>query len=517
LGFGYHDEEEEDSDEECTEYSRSVASHGTKIQDRHRTYHNHQTNEKSSVENDGFFQNPSEKAIEKEFVQISNQAEPKDDGFDGFFIPETAAAEETSEDFFGFPVQADSNIMDGSNDDPYFEPPSKESAIPLPPKFSRMASAHSLSYSPSPTHNKKKVQSKTGDHTVRDARLPLSPLNNMKRVGGPKGGNKGNQMLSQTRMARPDPDEAWGYSKQSSQMLDTQMDKPDPDTAFDAFGISEKKTSWRSQKRDPSISGGFELSKSDGITSSAWSQNKSFPEENKPTGHDEGSTKENTGFGMKSNAYDNKYESEYKWGNTQSNRTMGSAFSSESDQDDDSCAEEDSFDPVAVWEKPGMKPMGIQNFPNSKRYSGGSVSSYGSRRVIDDDNNASTGGSRRSASGSYTKPLGLPSNAIMASMLFRTHYNIDQQEVEDKLKKKEEEHSKDQKLRKVDIPEAVHADYDHMSHVSSFSEETTNFQDAWRKPSRDLLDYFSKARTMEVDTKKRFDLQRAKAKALFEA
>jgi hypothetical protein len=491
VGFGYHPEEDEveddDSDGEYTEYSNDVASQGTKIQERPR----------------------SQLFMSNKGCNDAKNVGCNDQGFDSFF----AKSEEAKEDFFAFP-ENESNIMEGC-DDPFFEPVPPKETIPPPPKYSRMTSANSLSYSPSPKHSKKKLQSKLTEQNTRDDRLPLSPLNNVKRLGGGKGGNKGNHLLppSQSKTEKPDPDEAWGFQRQSSQVLEDQNDlgKPDPDSVFDAFGISEKKTSTKSKKRDPSISSGFEASNSNALSlqhgQNSWPGKKSAHQVSNHVWQEDGSMKENAGFGTM------KFHGQ-KWNETTSNRNTGSAFSSESDGDDDSYADDDSFDPVAVWEKPGMKPMGIRSFA-SKRLSGGSVSSYGSRRIYDEDNKSSE--SRRSASGSYTKPLGLPSNAIMASMLFRTHYNIDQQDVENKLKAREEEYSKDQKSRKGDIPDAVTADNDYMSHVSSFSDETMTFQDAWRKPSRDLLDYFSKARTMEVDTKKRFERQQVKAKALFEA
>jgi hypothetical protein len=91
---------------------------------------------------------------------------------------------------------------------------------------------------------------------------------------------------------------------------------------------------------------------------------------------------------------------------------------------------------------------------------------------------------------SPVKPLGLPNNAIMASMLFRTAHNIDSKTVEAKIKAKEEEHSKIQSSR-GDFPESVHAYDDTYSCVSSFSEDTGMVEQNWRKRSNNLLDYFA--------------------------
>lgn len=209
--------------------------------------------------------------------------------------------------------------------------------------------------------------------------------------------------------------------------------------------------------------------------------------------------------------------------------------SNKGDDDDD----DDSFDSVGLWEKSSSAvPMGIQDFPKdssrslSTRSNGAESKSFQSERQninslqtrtglsrpassnfhgrgmgrtehnnTDYDDNASVG--KGSTSGSYAKPLALPSNAIMASMLFRTHYDNDKTTVERKIKAKEEEHVKYQKSRRGDIPDAVLADNnDYMTTISSFSDGTTTFQEAWRKPSRDLLDYFSKARALDMESKK---------------
>lgn len=115
---------------------------------------------------------------------------------------------------------------------------------------------------------------------------------------------------------------------------------------------------------------------------------------------------------------------------------------------------------------------------------------------------------------SFTKPLGVPNNAIMASMLFRRHHNIDTQIVEETLKAKELEYKKD-KCR-GDIPQSIQA-MDGVSCVSSFSEDTAAQIAVWRKPTRDLLEHFSRSRKTEHDFKMHIQNQRAQATELFEA
>ena len=87
-------------------------------------------------------------------------------------------------------------------------------------------------------------------------------------------------------------------------------------------------------------------------------------------------------------------------------------------------------------------------------------------------------------------------------MLFRTHYEVDQNDVEEKLNAREEENSrqKESRQRQGDIPGAVNADEDYMTTVSSFSEGTSAYlQETWRKPSRDLLNHFTSARALDMD------------------
>ena len=114
------------------------------------------------------------------------------------------------------------------------------------------------------------------------------------------------------------------------------------------------------------------------------------------------------------------------------------------------------------------------------------------------------------------KPMGLPSNAIMASMLFQRHHNIDNRVVEEKIKAKEQEISK-LEVNRGDIPRAIQA-HDTISCISSFSalSEDTGIE-PWKKPTRDLLDHFANSRRTEFDMRKYRQTQRGQAIKLFEA
>jgi hypothetical protein len=349
---------------------------------------------------------------------------------------------------------------------------------------SRQASAHSLSYSPSPVKNKKLPLQNAGGRVLRDERLPLSPLSNVK----PRNATNTSAFLPPKSRLRndnttkPDPDMEWKPFSKQYQQLST---KPDPDSIFDVFGHSHGVQNYeldeQPKRRDPSLS-------------------SSFPEFN-PEFPEDGSVKENPISHFK-RIESHKKSRQCNW--------MDSGSNGEGQDKDDSfdLSSHGHWNPLS-----GCDPVGMHGYA-----SGQTVTSYSSKGIeIDNKSIASYG--NVSATESYTKPLGLPSNAIMASMLFRTHYNIDQQDVDEKIKAKEEENTKDKKTRRGDIPDSVHADYDYMTNVSSFSEDApAALHEAWKKPSRDLLDYFTKSRSMQVDTRERLEKQRAKAKAaLFEA
>ena len=90
------------------------------------------------------------------------------------------------------------------------------------------------------------------------------------------------------------------------------------------------------------------------------------------------------------------------------------------------------------------------------------------------------------------KVTGLPNNAIAASMLFRTSYNIDTDEVDAKLRSKEKvpQYRRDSGgVRGRTVPHSIGAD-DTVSVVSSFSDETALVAvNPWRQRSQNLLNY----------------------------
>lgn len=215
------------------------------------------------------------------------------------------------------------------------------------------------------------------------------------------------------------------------------------------------------------------------------------------------------------------------------------------DHDDDDEALNDEIESLAMSHKRISmdRPIGIQSFSNaiarshssssSSKSSGRPWSKPSSRngnrfltkershqshkvRIIDDEDEVGSVGTKHStSSGSYSKPLGLPNNAIVASMLFRRHHNIDTEEVDAKIKAREQEYQVDRS--RGDIPQSINANADMYSCVSSFSEDTAAQLDAWRKPTRDLLDHFAQSRRTNFDFKKHLKEQRANATALFEA
>ncbi len=91
---------------------------------------------------------------------------------------------------------------------------------------------------------------------------------------------------------------------------------------------------------------------------------------------------------------------------------------------------------------------------------------------------------------------------------------MDTRDVEAKMKAKEEEDSK-QEIKRGDIPKASQA-YEEYSCVSYFSEDT-GIHEKWRRPAKDMLDYFATSRRTDFDAKKYLREQREKATVLFEA
>ena len=214
------------------------------------------------------------------------------------------------------------------------------------------------------------------------------------------------------------------------------------------------------------------------------------------------------------------------------------------DDDFDSGEDDDSFDDIDHWERPvgapktsiGRAVIASQNRTNAinrTRFPRRSHDSYNrpSRNQYlddyDDDARSTSGFSvgkvSRPSAGSRMKPLALPSNAIMASMLFQTQHDIDQNDVQEKINAFEQENSRQRKIRNSQggIPDAVNMDDDYMTTISSFSEGTSAYlQENWRKPSRDLLNHFTSARALDMEYRRlpvRRPIQTDRQQGLYEA
>lgn len=420
-----------------------------------------------------------------------------------------------------------------------------------------------LSNLKSSSHNKNGVGHNRRPKSQRSS--PLVPSSNTK--GTPNDGFE----------KKPDPVEAWtaGFKSNSSKH---QLNRPDPVPEFDPFGSSGAQEiaafgngTAVKKKRDPSMSTivnarfstkasvvsdthePFESLDRSGLSNDPFHQMEMNISDNNladnawrfedlfaPFSTEDGSRKENfTGLANHNQASSEKATVTAIPSSDLVPKHRQPLILGDSDDEDD---DEDSFDSVALWERSGRrtksKPIGIKNFPpkSGKRTSIASSSSKNSQcsrsRFNGNeeeahrnppeglDNKSVSSRASSVAGGSFTKPLALPSNAIMASMLFQKHYNIDKNDVEKKIKAKEEEYSKNRNSRTGDIPDSIQADHDYMTTVSSFSDVTpTTFSDAWRKPSRDLLDYFSSTRTLDADSKTYLASQRTlvSKSVLFEA
>jgi hypothetical protein len=186
----------------------------------------------------------------------------------------------------------------------------------------------------------------------------------------------------------------------------------------------------------------------------------------------------------------------------------------------DSAESDDSFRPRLEDEK----PIGIQSFEGASKGSSSGLSigsgSHGKllythgRPAIVASSIADDCSIKSSSIGSVGKPMGLPSNAIMGSMLFQRHHNVDTRAVDSKLKAKREENSKVEANR-GDVPRAIQAQDDMYSCISSFSDDTGI--EPWKKPTRDLLQHFANSRSTGFDTGRYRREQRAQATTLFEA
>mmetsp|Transcript_25978 Transcript_25978/g.71275 ORF Transcript_25978/g.71275 Transcript_25978/m.71275 type:complete len:826 (+) Transcript_25978:155-2632(+) len=483
-------------DDDYTEFSCSQTSQGTRIQQRTK---NNQRTSNASEAVGGIPSTSGNDALEvKEFDPfcqkdgIMNKEEQKD--FDAFF-PHDTKKDEFFPDFAGKqeqtrPKLASESDISSSWGDAYFERSFKSSnEFAEPPSQSRrgrleerclqqvsttsvashQVSTKSLCYSPSPVHNKR------NSVTPQNGRQPLTSKNTQ------SSGGKKNSLP---------------YTKKNDWVSENAYQKAS-EFKFDDFNAQP-----RSGSRNPSIaSGNTQMPPTDPFD----------PRQRRV------SAKENVAF--ESNRHGNR---DGDWKGYQKNHPP----LRRTDQDDEDVEDDDddSFEDVGPWEKPssmrhGSSRLERRNSANRRPNSLHDHSSYSRPRgnqYIDDDyidnDNRSVGGfsvekkvsrpSRsRSSAGSYTKPLALPSNAIVGSMLFRAHHDIDQHDVEEKLNKFDEENSKEKEVRHLcgDIPDSVHADTDHMTTVSSFSDATSAYlYDSWRKPSRDLVAHLSSARALDT-------------------
>jgi len=383
----------------------------------------------------------------------------------------------------------------------------------------RQVSTKSLSYSVSPEHNKKTNAVQKNAQQCHKNRLPLT-IEDSKHHGNINRENlNSDQVFPLPHLNRSTASGNYRIEKENAKLFRTK----DDNFQFDAFAkpnaFSEVIESERKIRDSSSTSSNFQPPPANHFGSSPPSKNTHG---NTTTNmQDKESVKEN--FVVKTNQV-YRYEAldDTRGMNNQKKLPIrdGISYVDNDDNDDD-----DSFDSIGLWERPSDVCKGIKsqnflsqstktladsnddkntnpygNFKNDNSFR----SSYkrpNNRKLyhsdVNDDDNVSETVS--SMSGSYTKTLALPSNAIMASMLFRTHYDTDKNDVEEKLKAHEEE-QKETRHYRGDIPDAVTADHDYMSTVSSFSEGTSAYlQETWRKPSRDLLNYLSSARTLDMN------------------
>uniref|UniRef100_A0A7S4EI72 Uncharacterized protein n=1 Tax=Pseudo-nitzschia australis TaxID=44445 RepID=A0A7S4EI72_9STRA len=487
-------------DDDETEFSCSQTSQGTRIQQRSKTKEN-TTNTSGTI--DDFLSTPSPtkkknvkvKEFDVLFQNNNNHENHKGKEFDAF-SPHSTKKDDLFPNFAGNHQQEDRHKLATESDissswgDAYFERSYKSSnefggasqtehdrhkELHMQQASTRSLSSHqvsvkSLVYSPSPVHNKSAGIPQNG-------RQPLT-LKNTQFSGG------NNHAFTSAKKAGQGSD--W-FRSESTRERDTKFQ-------FDDFATQSP-----SKARNCSIgSSNIQLPPSDHFDSLPM----------------EASAKEN--LAIKSNRHEG-FD-----GDRRAHQKIQFPLrkNDENDEDDD---DDDSFDDIGSWENPPSFGNGISrsqrrnsnnNRPhisrNDNTYSRPSRNQYINDNYVDDDNRSADGFSvgkkvsrpSRSPAGSYAKPLALPSNAIVASMLFRTHYDIDQNDVEEKINKLEEEESKQKEIRHLygDIPDAVHADADYMTTVSSFSDATSAYlHDSWRKPCRDLVSHFSNARALDMD------------------
>jgi hypothetical protein len=428
---------------------------------------------------DAFF--PSDIGAEKGKGKKFDTFFPPSIGKDSFF-PDFGGTKETTQ-HISPQAETDASSFGGSD---YFDPRHMST------NSLKHGSAKSLAYSVSPSHTKK------SDVVAQTSRQPLT-LKNPQTDSGKK---KNKSFQANVVPKKFDQDNEWIVSENvGEQEANFQFD--------DVFA----RPSSSKKKRHSSIS----------------SSNVQPP----PANHFEASpnkvsAKEN--FSMKPNRHE---DLDNNWGINQNKQQQYQQIlrrddqpirKSVYDQDFDSDEDDDGFDDVGQWERPaptsiGRGVYGSQNSINRARITRQSQESFNRQsrnQYIDDDDDddaRSASGfsvgkvSRSSASGSRTKPLAMPSNAIVASMLFQTQYDIDQNDVENKINAFEQENSRQRRVRTSQggIPDAVNTDEDYMTTVSSFSEGTSAYlqQDTWRKPSRDLLNHFTSARALDMDYRQR--------------
>ena len=512
------------------EYSSGQTSQGTKIQQRSGA-------PQSEIQHDGnlcFFS--LEKETAEEIISCSSPVlNNEDKDFDPFF------SENDTDNFFPtFSKTEKTQSVDISFEDPFLP---QQELIGLQSdqnrqlRQDRQVSTKSLSYSASPEHKKKTatVVPKNGRHP-RENCLPLTMNKDISLPLLDRSIASGNYQMKE---------------KNEKSFRMRRVHEQDADFQLDAFAqpktFTDETESKRKIRDSSSLSSNFQLPPTNHFGSPPLRMNV---HENYTTNmQDKDNAKEN--FVVKTNQGCRSENSCGAWGmNNQKKLPIREEMSyGNYDENDD----DDSFDSVALWEIPptgvgkgieSQKCFNQSSKPLADSYENKNVSPYGGFKpdpslrpsynrpnqnhyrasdVNDDDNRSE---SRSSVSGSYTKPLALPSNAIMASMLFRTHYDVDKDDVEEKLKAHEEENSrqKESRHRRGKIPDNVAADHDYMSTVSSFSDGTSAYmQETWRKPSRDLLNYFSSARTLDMNypsTKRSQQIRRPQAKqseGLFEA
>lgn len=231
------------------------------------------------------------------------------------------------------------------------------------------------------------------------------------------------------------------------------------------------------------------------------------------------SAKENN-FTVKSNRYE---DFDDDWGMDQNKQRQPNIYQPPTrpfKDDTDSDEDVDDFDDVGNWERPahtcssiGRGVIASHNRTNAvlnraarlSRRSNESYNRPSRNQYIDDyDDDAQSASGFSVSKTPSTKPLALPSNAIMASMLFQTQqYEVDQNDVQQKIKAIEEENTRHRRIRHSQggIPDSVNTDDDYMTTVSSFSDATSAYmqQESWRKPSRDLLNHFTSARALDME------------------